>query len=559
MSGTPRRPWSAWLRTLARKPLRGGGSRPSGPGADPPPAIAVGVGRGGAAPSGRRPEPGQAPPAPWRRLPLGRPPLPLTTTVLLLLVLLPAVQLLRLPRPRAVGLEQLLDQASLLQSFPPTPERPVPTLWRERLGPALADFLWRRQRGPWWQLWGDHAEAAPMLAFSSSSLPGGTAAQLPANSLRVGDLVVVAADPLSRQLLRDRLLPQQRLSRGLTRRCLERLRQDQAVLWNGTGLGVITGAVAPLLQRLNRGCLSFSLADGGLIWQGEAADSEGLLMPLERGLLPTPQALPPLPADRLLEIEGGSTDLLLGGLLDRPLIRDPLARRYGFDGARLKLLARTPFRLRLRPLPQGPFQASLQLELPVGRQKEPWQQLLAQLSRSLVEQGLSPSDGASRPASGQGSPKGPEPPGGPASPPAQAPEQQAPGEQAPKRNGPAASPGGLPGGPRSQGATWKRSDGVSVGGWRWINAPRGEFQLLFFLGPPPPDPLTPVARGALPPAGSLRLRSRPSALQGLGLLPSQVPELVRRSEQLWMVAASPPGGEASSPLSLLSGGLRVPR
>ena len=136
---------------------------------------------------------------PWRN----RPALPITSAVLLLLVLLPAVLLQRLPRPRAVGLEQLLTNVSLLQSFPPTPGRPVPLLWRQRLGTPLASALWQQQRGPWWQLWGDHTDAPPLLAFSRSTLPGAGKAILPANGLAVGDLVVVAAEPLSRQLLQS--------------------------------------------------------------------------------------------------------------------------------------------------------------------------------------------------------------------------------------------------------------------------------------------------------------------------------------------------------------------
>ncbi len=157
-------------------------------------------------PDGDGPNPGAGPRRllqrlqPWRLSWPSRPPLPLTSLALLLLLLLPAFQLWRLPRPRAVGLEQLLEAASLLQSFPPTPDRPVPALWRERLGAEQAEPLWRRQRGPWWQLWGDHTDAAPLLAFSAASLPGGPAAALPANGLRIGDLVVIAADPLSRQL-----------------------------------------------------------------------------------------------------------------------------------------------------------------------------------------------------------------------------------------------------------------------------------------------------------------------------------------------------------------------
>lgn len=486
---------------------------------------------------------------------LGRPPLPLTSLVLLVLLLLPALQLVRMPRPRAVGLEQLLGDSSLLQSFPATPERPVPALWSERLGVPLAESLWRRQRGPWWQFWGQHADAAPLLAFSASSLPGGPAAALPANGLRVGDLVVVAPDPLSRQLLRDRLLPQQRLSRGLNRRCLDRLRQQQAVLWNSTGMGVITGPVAPLLQRLSRGCLSFALAADGLSWQGEAGDAEGLLASPDSISRGTAEALSPLPADRLLELEGGATDLLLAGLLSRPLIRDPLNRRYGLDAARLALLRRTPFRLQLRPLSQGPFQASLELQLPVGTDKRSWDALLEQLSRTLVQQGLSPAAAAAQPRSSR--------------PDATASAQARPASAATAEGTPpdaAANPGvaAKPADGRllqADGATWKREDGVIVGGWRWISPAQGEPQLLFFLGPVPAEPLLPIpdVKRALPGAGGLRLRSRPEALHKLGLLPADVPELVRRSDQLWMVAEPAVGADPARPLSLLSGGLRVRR
>ena len=472
---------------------------------------------------------------------LGRPPLPLTSLVLALLVLLPALQLWRLPRPRAAGLEQLLGEASLLQSFPPTPDRPVPSLWRERLGAAQAAALWRRQRGPWWQFWGEHADAAPLLAFSASSLPGGATGALPPNGLRVGDLVVVAADPLSRQLLLDRLLPQQRLSRGLNRRCLERLRQDQAVLWNSTGLGGITGPVSPLLQRLSRGCLSVALAGRGLIWHGEAGDAEGLLLPLESTETPTGDALLPLPPDRLLELEGGSTDLLLAGLLSRPLIRDPLSSRYGLDASRLELLRRTPFRLRLKPLAEGPFLASLELQLPVGRQKKPWQALLEQLHRALVEQGLSPA--AASQARLQGSSL--------TAPQATADSPEVATQASIDRDG----------APSVNGATWTRSDGVIVGGWRWINQTQREPEILFFLGPVPTSPQRSINQqgGRLPGPGGLRLRLRPDALQRLGLLPDDLPTLVQRADQLWMEASPASAADATAPLSRLWGGLRVPR
>ncbi|MFN9924327.1 MAG: hypothetical protein ACK55H_09895, partial [Cyanobacteriota bacterium] len=93
-----------------------------------------------------------------------RPPLPLTSLAILLLLSVPAWWLSRWPRPKAQGLEQLMAAASLLQSFPATPERRVPALWRERLGEELGSRLWRLHRRGWWQFWGPHADGAPYLA-----------------------------------------------------------------------------------------------------------------------------------------------------------------------------------------------------------------------------------------------------------------------------------------------------------------------------------------------------------------------------------------------------------
>ncbi|MEB3271974.1 MAG: hypothetical protein VKJ44_10085 [Synechococcus sp.] len=549
---------------------------------------------------------------PWPRIQAGlaargpgRIPLPLTTLVLVLLVLLPALLLRRLPRPRAVGLEQLQRHVGLLQSFPPTPERPLPALWRKRLG-ARADLIWRHQRGPWWQLWSEHSDSPPLLVITAGALPGGAMAPLPPQALRVGDLVVIAPDPLSRLLLRDRLLPQQRLSHGLQRRCLERLRQDKAVLWNPTGLGSITGALAPLLQRYERGCLSLALGDGGLRWQGEAAERDSPW----QGITPTPStraaitAPPPLPADQLLEIELGQADLLLEGLLSRPLIRDPLVNRYGLDAAALQLLRRTPLRLRLRRLSGGPFQAGLELQLPLGAERERWQMLLANLSRALLQQGLSPLAGprptsgpGERGASGQAGPAARSPaapgsfardPGGsatsaPATPGSAGPASRGPGGPAARgltADAPVGAASLPPGGgsrapqpplagaalpstlPSREGASWSRGDGVVVGGWRWIGSGSGNRgELLFFLGPAPQGPLRPLPRGAagLPGRDELRLRSRPRALASLGLLPGSPPQLLHRADQLW-IRALPQGraGQAGS-LSSLSGGLRLAR
>ena len=483
--------------------------------------------------------------APWRPLPL-----PITATAILVLVALPLVALQRLPRPRAQGLEQLLNGVTLLQSFPAAPQRAIPDLWRQRLGAPLAERAWRQQRGLWWQLWGEHADGAPMLALPAASLPAATVAALPPQAMRLGDLVVVAPDPLALQMLRDGLRPQQRPSRGLQRRCLDRLRSTQAVFWNSAAIGVIAGPMAPLLQRFQDGCLSIALDATGVVWSGEAAAVDGVLTSVAAS--PSwiePPRHGPLPPDQLLQIEGASLDLLIQGLLSRQMIRDPLASRYGIDTDRLELLRRAPFQLRLRPRLQGPFQASLELQLLAGKDRAAWQQLLDRLSRSLQEQGLRPavqagspaSSAASSPSPGGSSPAGSRPAG--------------------SRLQPAtiATPRGAGGGTLSSSAIWSRADGVIVGGWRWLPAGSGQAQLLFFLGPVPQAPLAPIGGSAnpLPAAGGLLLRSRPAALAALEMLPADVPELMRRSSQLEIEARL--AGDQSLPISLLTGRLQVTR
>ena len=101
-------------------------------------------------------------------IPLQMPRLPLRATSLLTaaLLLAPAAGLLLLPRPQAEGLERLLPQASLLQSFPAAPQRPVPLLWQERLGARAAERLWREQRGVWWQFWGRDGDGGAFLALA---------------------------------------------------------------------------------------------------------------------------------------------------------------------------------------------------------------------------------------------------------------------------------------------------------------------------------------------------------------------------------------------------------
>ena len=516
-----------------------------------------------------------------RLRPWPRPPLPITATVMALLVVLPVVGLLRWPRPRAVGLERLMVSASLMQSFPGTPDRPVPRLWQERLGPGLAERLWRQQRHSWWQFWGSHAEGAPLLALQATSLQGAHPTLWPANSLWVGDLLVVAPDPLSRQLLKDQLRPDQRRSRGLEQRCMERLRSDQAVFWNPSALGSIAGPLAPLLQRFQEGCLTLRLEGQGLSWQGEAAAVEGLLAPGGSTGAPPGAVARPLPPDLLLELQGPSLDQLLQGLLARQLIRDPLAIRYGIDKPQLSLMRRAPFQLRLRPQAQGPFQASLELQLDVGGDRASWQRILDRLARELRQQGLqgpqppAPVTGASVRPTGSpagtpaGSPvSGAKPAVQPGASPSPAPQGAPPQAQsappligASGPNVPAvttAKPAPPLKGPVPE-ATWSREDGVVVGGWRWLVRGPSHPQLLLFLGPAPTGsgPTAVVERAGR--SQGLELRLRPAAMDPLGLLPPDMPELVKRSQQLTLEVTPQSGAGANPSLSRLTGSLRLDR
>jgi len=507
---------------------------------------------------------------PLSPLPLRRPPLPLTTAVIALLVLGPALILSRWSRPRAEGLEQVMGASSLLQSFPASPDRPVPQLWRERLGPDLARLLWSRQRGVWWQFWASHAESAPYLALPAVPL-GFAQATLPPQALRIGDLVVFAENPTARQQLRVALRPLQRRSRGLLERCHQRLQLGQGVFWQADALGTLLGPVAPLLERYQVGCLNLALEGQALRWQGEAgpataapgsppASQPAAGQPLGDGsltALPPGQAVPPFAAlgaplsnQVLLELQGSSLDQLLAGLLSRQMIRDPLAARYGLEGERLERLRRAPFRLVLVPQVRGPFQATLELFITVGADRSSWEPVLAKVRASLLEQGLSPVAPSPAPAPpGEGTGTGVPP----------SPSASSPGSPAPSSPGSLASPRpGAPGSgplpskasgpgtpaPPAAAATslWWRPDGSLVGGWRWLEAPASPPQLLLFLGPPPliaGNTLPPPPPAALAPGESLVFRAQPGRLDALGLLGGELPGLVRRAEQVWLRSESP--------------------
>jgi len=452
-------------------------------------------------------------------LPLG---LTLLTTAAFLLV--PALLMGRFPRPRAIGLEKLMATVSLLQSFRADPDRPVPEIWKERFGPESADKLWRYQSRLWWQFWDGHADGPPFLALSSRGLPEPLSPGVAVPPLTVGDLSIFPPDRLSRQILQDRLQPQVRSSPGVRLRCLPRMESEQAVFWRPAALGVLLGPLASFLQGFQEGCLSLTIGGDGLLWRGEAASVEGMVLRVPEGLLGAPElpVVPPPSPDVLLEAQGPSLERLMAGLLARELIRQPLAERYGLGPTQLTLLRQTPFRLVLRPRDQGPFQASIELTLVTGLKQAQWKEWLERLADRLRKEDLRLLSPAARPGVSQPPP----PPAGS--------KRAAVWPQ----------------------ALWQRADGVVVGGWRWHGSQAGGDQITLFLGPPPSVPTRFVPSPVVNKGGMLLL-ARPQQLEDRGLLPGALPQVVKRSDWLWMAAEPFPGLGPEAPLNQLQGTLRL--
>lgn len=424
------------------------------------------------------------------RLPVPpRLPLAITLTGTIGLLLVPAALLLLTPRRSASGLERLMPVAALLQSFPVQRGVAAPALWRQRLGAAPAERAWSAQRRLWWQFWGAHGDAGAYLVLEASpSQP------LPANALRLDDLLVVAPDPLARQLLQDQLRVRRRAPRGLALRCTEALQQRQAVHWNAAALGRLLGPLAPLSQDLHQGCLVLAGEGRELRWQGEADASEGT-----QATAPPPLdavVASPLQAGEWLDLRGRQLDLLLRGPLASPILRQALAGTYGLGPDTLQTLRSAPFQLRLRPVERGAFLAGLELQIAAGDRRSQLESWLRVLAGALQEQGLSE------------------------------------------------------GVPREGVTTWSREDGTLVGGWRWLP---GRQELLLFLGP------VPTRLPASPSLGSedWRLRVRPDAIASSGLLPADLPPVVRRASQL-EIRGRPLGSRAGERQTSLAGRLALP-
>lgn len=423
------------------------------------------------------------------------------------------------PRPRAVGLARLLVASDLLQSFPVDRAQPVPELWTQRLG-AEAGPLWRQARGSWWQLWSGHDDGGAALVLEATTLAN---RKRPSGSFTVDDLVVIAPDALAADDLQRPLRLSHRPLQGLEQRCMERLQQGQAVYWSNQGLAGVLGPLTPLLMRWQQGCLSLEFSSDRLAWNGEASAVTGLAA--ER---PAPVPLPAegnlkktLPPGTVLALSGPRLELLLGSLLSRSLVRDALQEQYGLDQDTLRLLSTSRFALQLRSLPKGPFRLGLTLNVDLSQQRRAWIRAMGQLEQSIRRQGLQPI--------------GPEAP-----------------------EGPVANRGVLP-----LDQTWRRADGVVVGGWRWLSAdsrsPKRPTRLVLFLGPAPaPAALSQVGWPAQD-SGRLELVLLPRPLAAEGVMPASLPPLVNAAQTLQMISGGQGSGPRTGTVSPLWGELRLGR
>ena len=443
-----------------------------------------------------------------------------TSASIALLVTTGLATVLSQSRPKALGLAKLLLAADLLQSFPVDRSQPVPELWLKRLGPEAKTF-WKQSSGSWWQLWSRHEDRGAYLVINGDHLPKGH--HLP-GTIVVDDLLVIAPDALAAQEMKEPLRVTQHQLQGLEQRCLERLQQGQAVYWSSQGLAGILGPLTPLMLHWQQGCLSLQLSSDRLSWEGEASAVPGLRGAKPQLLQPDPgqKNTTNLPSGTVLALRGSRLDVLIGSLLRRSLVRDSLSNHYGLDQESLQRLARSPFELSLRSLPAGPFRLGLTLEVGVGKDRKAWLKALEQLQAGLLNQGL---QGGAGSVTQQGT-----------LPQAQASDQ-----------------------------TWKRSNGVIVGGWRWLPAKEpsqpGEDKsnrLLLFLGPPPP--LGFGLRGAFPGSwtnGQVQVVMRPNQLAKEQMMPAGLPPLIHAAERLDFVAGSPITGERPGEFSPLWGELRL--
>jgi len=461
---------------------------------------------------------------------LRRWPLPTTTALAVVLIVVPLLMLRVLPRRAAGRLGPLPEVAELMQSFRVRRAGGPPALWRERLGEDAAGEAWDRAGSGnlWWQFWPSSGDFSPVLAIPMRWWPD-DALSYPPNSRPEGDLLLVAADPLQSQQLAGLLTRATlQVGSGWTPICRERLLKGPAVLWSDSALEGMVGALVPLLQPIRRGCLSLSIVARRMEWQGigtataHSTTAAGVLEKVDFSVGVTGPMKNDVPLENglLLQLRGQRLGWLLDDLLDRPSIRSPLEERYGLTSRELSELREAPFQLRILSSEGSRYKATLRVSVRLEPdQQQRWRGRGADLQTLLRNEGFQLS------------------------------------------------------GTEGDRLIVRNADGEPIASWWWL--PWGLIVELGVGAPvgnaPTTSPLTSGTSGKeqtaetstpetpfeVPANVTLHVQARPDALAQLNLLPRRVPAPIRLGSS-FSATARPWLGHSASPSYELTGWLDVP-
>jgi len=301
---------------------------------------------------------------------------PITAPSLLFLLLMSSAWLTYVTRrelPQRNSQMEQLDLLSssfvMLQSFQVDSGQSAPAFWSERLGQDQASLRWNGFEGRiWWKGWLSSGSSVLVLPRQ----PLNTENKSALNQLLPG-FELVFSDTADRSSFTQSLRPQPGEPSPLERFCLRALQNSTAVRWTPESLLPMAGPLATMLNSASHGCLVLNVGSKDLHWNGVFAsralrDAPRRLKPpkdssappagvIPRVMAPEPSLLP------MLQLDSASAEPVLGGILNRPLIRDGLEKDYGLTLAMRRQLLEVPMRLRVEPQAQGPFQARLQIDL----------------------------------------------------------------------------------------------------------------------------------------------------------------------------------------------------
>ena len=308
---------------------------------------------------------------------------------------------------RTTSLLQISDQMRMVQSFRANGSASPPSLWTRRFGADTANQVWQKLKGQmWWMGWpqdGDPvlvlpaSDAIDVSAFTSSN---SSDAALKVSSRRLPGLVLVFADELNRQTFGQAHQTVAINPSPLETFCLAQLMRTTAVIWRPEALSSIAGALSPLLQTASYGCLELSLEERKMRWEGVVASrplrtaSRRLAPPIKPIELSTLQLISAKAKSShsssrpLLRLKMRNARTLLGAVINRPLIRDGLQNDYALSTSIRSELLATPLSVQIQSEPQGPFQASLKLDLYLSDRQTITVKTLDGIGRQLREGGL---------------------------------------------------------------------------------------------------------------------------------------------------------------------------